>query len=123
MVNKKNLGMGLDLLLTTADGKKTLLSDAISTNKILLGLAVDKDEKGEVFEAYYLYRRVIDCLEEPKHSDSPELCLLASQALNNAAIILFENENHEIARQYLLRAIKLDPANQTALENLKAIAG
>ena len=123
MAGKRNLGMGLDLLLTVGEGKKaqshetSVLRSAIAS----MAQAIDEDEKGNIFEAYHFYRRVIDYLKESGLSNPPELCGLVSQALNNAAVILCENGKLESAQDYLTQALKLYPDNQVARENLQAL--
>jgi tetratricopeptide (TPR) repeat protein len=123
MAGKRNLGMGLDLLLKANEGnkaeshKESVRSSAIAS----MAQAIEEDEKGNIFEAYHFYRRVIECLKEPGLINSPELCGLVSQALNNAAVILCENGKSESARTYLIQAIKLHPDNEIARENLQAL--
>ncbi len=120
MAGKKNLGMGLDLLLTSID-EKSLSNDFIKKQTDLLTMALDKDDSGDFLEAYHLYRLLIENLNEPQYASTTELALLISQALNNAAVILFEHGQPSRACEYLHQAIKLDPQNQTARDNLNAI--
>ncbi len=139
MAGKRNLGMGLDLLLTAVatpiasvrmhqeypqgEGNKAGSREAsVRSNAIAsMAQAIEEEEKGNIFEAYHFYRRVIDYLKEPGLTNPPELCRLVSQALNNAAVILCENGNSESAQAYLIQALKLHPDNQVARENLQAL--
>ena len=155
MAGKRNLGMGLDLLLTAVATRKVSASEHqrhIENDRREYGLhsgveypqgegnkagfceasvrssaiasmaqAIDEDDKGNIFEAYHFYRRVIECLEHPGLANSPELCALGSQALNNAAVILCENGKSESAQAYLNQALNLHPDNQVARENLQAL--
>ncbi|WP_054695982.1 hypothetical protein [Syntrophomonas palmitatica] len=58
MAAKKNLGMGLDLLLSAAETKKQL--ESIEEAQRLFAMAIDFDEEGNCLEAYYYYRKMID---------------------------------------------------------------
>lgn len=123
MAGKRNLGMGLDLLLTAGEGNKAQSREAAVCSRANASMvqAIDEDEKGNVFEAYHFYRQVIDNLSQPGFTNPPELCALVSQALNNAAVILCENGKSESAQAYLTQAVKLHPDNLVARENLQAL--
>jgi len=123
MAGKKNLGMGLDVLLTAVEKPPRSNDNLLSKYDTLLATAVEKDDRGEFLEAYHLYCLVIDMLEENVLTRHPELASLVSQALNNAAVILFEHNFAKQAREYLEKALKMDPNNQTARENLSLISG
>jgi len=120
--NQKNLGMGLDLLLTSGTTKETPSPDQTNPNGIreLLDQALRRDEEGNLLEAYYHYRRLVD-LEEYEGPADAERSSIISQAFNNAAIILYEHGNYEQAINYLRRSIDLDPDNQVAQSNLEQI--
>lgn len=123
MTTRKCLGMGLDVLLSSADRRANRLNDRldIALVRLTFNKALDEDEKGNMFEAYYLYRRVIDKMEEFPLSTVPELCRMVSQALNNAAIILFESGDVAKAHDLLVKAVNICPDNHTASENLKSL--
>ncbi|PKM75811.1 MAG: hypothetical protein CVU90_15730 [Firmicutes bacterium HGW-Firmicutes-15] len=139
MAGKRNLGMGLDLLLTAAatsiesnsehqaypqgDGNKVQSREEAVRNSVIASMAqaIDEDERGNIFEAYHLYRLVIDQLKQSRLGNQPELCAIISQALNNAAVILCEYGKSESAAAYLSQAVKLQPSNQVAKENLQAL--
>jgi tetratricopeptide (TPR) repeat protein len=123
MAGKRNLGMGLDILLTAGEVDKAESREAMlhSTAISYMAQAIDEDEKDNIFEAYYFYRRVIDCLEQCGVVKPAELLSLASQALNNSAVILCENGKMESAQICLERAVELYPHNQVARENLQSL--
>jgi cellulose biosynthesis protein BcsQ len=85
-------------------------------------LVVEEDEKGNIFEAYYLYRQVIESMEESLSADIPELYSVVSQSFNNAAIILYDAGKTELARNFLHKAIEICPDNITAQENCQLIS-
>lgn len=120
---KKNLGLGLDLLLSAA-GSQHLNSreeEKLKLAKALFTDAMIEDGKGRSFEAYYLYRRVVDILESQLGPNIPGTAQLVSRACNNLAIILYENGDCQGALAYLQKALAIHPENQTARENLEAI--
>jgi len=123
MAVKRNLGMGLDLLLTAGEGNTSPARDSLNIKSAasLMARAIEEDEKGNIFEAYHLYRRVIDCQENPVLRGLPSMSALAAQALNNVAVILCENGKPESAQVFLTQALHLQPDNQVALENLQLI--
>lgn len=124
MANKKNLGMGLDLLLTAVD-ERTIKSKnkmVLTRARTLFARAITEDEKGNLFEAYHLYRQVMECLEQPLSIDLSELHLLVSQSLNNIAIILYDSGRTDLAGTFLSKALELCPDNQTARENYQIIS-
>lgn len=118
---KKNLGIGLDVLLTATSGQqKTSLKSILTRVQTLFGQALEHDEIGDSYEAYYLYRQVIDLLNTGEQ-DTPEVSELISRTYNNLAIILFESGQTEKAVSYLQLAIDIYPPNRTAIENMKLI--
>ncbi|MEN6489566.1 MAG: hypothetical protein ABFD66_11935 [Smithella sp.] len=123
MGNKKSLGKGLDLLLK-ANSNQVRTTEEIDLTRLqlLFEQAVAEDEKGQIFEAYYLFRRVIDSLEACLGLKIPGSAKLYSEACNNVAIILYESGNVLGAVNYLEQALKIWPDNGTARENLSAIS-
>ncbi|MGI5920898.1 MAG: hypothetical protein ACOX6I_04105 [Syntrophomonadaceae bacterium] len=123
MAAKKNLGMGLDLLLTAVDEEKTGWHNQSIMDRAQTWYrkAVSEDEKGNVFEAYHLYRQVIDLLENPPSVRLPEFESVVSQSFNNAAIILYDAGWLDMACTFLRRAMEVYSENQTARENYLAI--
>lgn len=127
MATRKNLGMGLDVLLAPT-GNQASRSFGIELREVLdkaratYERALGEDEKGHIFEAYHLYRQVVDTTEHLLPSPSPEISRLVSQALNNAAIILYENYSTAAARHLLTKAIEVCPDNNTARDNLTLLA-
>lgn len=119
MAAKKNLGIGLDILLTATQGQHDATSDQSVLNQaqLLFTRALEQDEKGDTYEAYHLYRQVIDLLD----TGVPEISELVSRACNNLAVILFESSKTEKAINYLQQAIDIYPRNRTALENMMLI--
>ena len=117
---KKNLGLGLDVLLTASEAHHNMSGEdkLLERARSLLEKAIDQDELGTSFEAYYYYRQVIDLLEEAVEPNITEIPLLLSQALNNTAIILFENGQQESALSFLERALVICPENNMARENI-----
>jgi len=115
--------MGLDLLLTAGEGTASPAHDSSDINSVasLMAKAIEEDEQGNIFEAYHLYRRVIDCQEKSAWRGLPVVSALAAQALNNAAVILCEHGKPESAHTFLTQALLLQPDNQVALENLQLI--
>ena len=120
MTTRRRLGMGLDLLLTAASsqvkgegGEKSWAYLEEYYEK-----ALQEEEKGNSFEAYYFYRRIIDAFEEGRDKNAPEVRQLVSQALNNAAVLFFENGQAELAAVFLQRAVEICPQNAVAKENL-----
>ncbi len=116
----KNLGMGLDLLLTAAPTKEAVSQNASHSDlaQVLLDRALKQDEAGSFLEAYYLYRRIIDMGKNEAGWQEQISSSLLSQALNNAAIILYEHGNTEDACIFLQRAAEIDPDNRIARSNL-----
>ncbi|MEN6327834.1 MAG: tetratricopeptide repeat protein [Syntrophomonas sp.] len=123
MENKKSLGKGLDLLLK-ATSNQVKKSEDIDLNRIqlLFEQAITEDEKGQLFEAYYLFRKVIDSLESCLDLKLPGSAKLYSEACNNLAIILYESGDDQGAVKYLEQALKIWPDNSTARENLSALS-
>ncbi|MDD2621196.1 MAG: tetratricopeptide repeat protein [Syntrophomonadaceae bacterium] len=123
MANKKNLGTGLDLLLSANGSSKLNKHEDAGINlaRQLFEQAINEDEKGQLFEAYYLFRRVIDILESCLALNIPGSAPLYSQACNNLAIILHEGGEPATAIRYLEMALKICPDNSIAQENLAAI--
>jgi len=123
MAVKRNLGMGLDLLLTAGEGNTSLDRDSSNINGAasLMAKAIEEDEQGNIFEAYHLYRQVIDCQAKPALRALPAMSALAAQALNNVAVILCENGKPESAQTFLTQALHPQPDHQVALENLQLI--
>lgn len=122
MAVKKNLGIGLDVLLTSMQGQQEPGAGRSVLNRAQLyfGKALEQDERGNSFEAYYLYRQVIDLFNTGEH-DITELSQIISRSCNNIAVILFESDQTENAISFLQRAIDIYPQNRTALENMKAV--
>jgi tetratricopeptide (TPR) repeat protein len=122
MAVKKNLGIGLDVILTATQGQydtkpeESILAQA----EALFGRALEQDEMGDSFEAYYYYRQIVDLLDTP-NSNVPELSELLSRSLNNIAVILADNSRIEGALSFLQQALEVYPQNQTAIENMKLI--
>lgn len=112
--------MGLDLLLGAVDSRDKIDQEMTAKDRIrtILDLAIDEDEKENTFEAYHLYRRVMEVYEKSTFPDSLEIKSWVSQAFNNAAIILFEANRIEKAKEFFEKAIEIYPENQTARENL-----
>jgi tetratricopeptide (TPR) repeat protein len=123
MTARKNLGMGLDLLLNASNNRnfpntgKTDLAKATS----IFEKAVQEEEKANLFEAYYQYRKLIDYLEGNPCIDNNDLSRLISEAMNNLAILLYENGQADAACSYLKQAADICPENQVAMENLEII--
>ncbi len=119
MAVNKNLGIGLDVLLTATQGQyDTKPEESILTQaQALFGRALEQDEMGDSFAAYYFYRQVIDLLDT-KDPDTPELI---SRSCNNIAVILFENDQTEKAMGFFQQAIEIYPQNRTAVENMKLL--
>ena len=122
MTTRKNLGMGLDALLTSVDGRSTQKrqTSTLEQARNWFDQALREEDGGNVFEAYHLYRRVIEVLEGNGKHDMPSRKLV-SRALNNAAVILAEHEMTETARHFLKRALEVNPENTTARDNLELI--
>ncbi|NLX02959.1 MAG: tetratricopeptide repeat protein [Syntrophomonadaceae bacterium] len=122
MAVKKNLGIGLDVLLTATQGQyeKKSEENILAQAEALFGRALEEDKMGDSFEAYYLYRQVVDLLDTPE-SSLPELSELVSRSLNNIAVILADNSRIEEALSFLQQALEVYPQNQTAVENMKLI--
>lgn len=121
MATKKNLGTGLDLLLSANAPNRLGNPEGIEINRAqsLFEQAITQEEEGQMFEAYYLYRRVIDSLEAAQSLSGA--AKLYSQACNNLAIILHEGGEIQSAITYLEKALKSYPDNNIARENLLAI--
>jgi tetratricopeptide (TPR) repeat protein len=122
MAVKKNLGIGLDVLLTATQGQyETKPEESILAQaETLFGRALEQDERGNSFEAYYFYRQVVDLLDAPG-SNVLEVSELLSRSLNNIAVILADNSCTEGALSFLQQALEVYPQNQTAIENMKLI--
>ncbi|HWP98276.1 MAG TPA: tetratricopeptide repeat protein [Syntrophomonadaceae bacterium] len=114
----KGLGMGLDLLLKASEGGGRQNPDPVRQNfeqaREWFNQALGKDEDGNYLEAYYFYRRVADL----SPSNDVEERRLLSQALNNIAIILYENGQNKAALAQLEKALAVDSDNQVARDNL-----
>ena len=123
MAAKRNLGIGLDVLLTATQGQyDTKPEESILTQaQALFGRALEQDEMGDSFEAYYLYRQVIDLLDTPE-SNVEKLSELLSRSLNNIAVILADNSRIEGALGFLQQALEVYPKNQTVIENMKLLS-
>ena len=122
MAVKKNLGIGLDVLLTATQGQyeKKSEENILAQAEALFGRALEEDKMGDSFETYYLFRQVVDLLDTPE-SSLPELSELVSRSLNNIAVILADNSRIEGALSFLRQALEVYPQNQTAVENMKLI--
>lgn len=122
MAGKRNLGIGLDVLLTASQGQfDTKSEDSILVQaEVLFGRALEEDKMGDSFEAYYLYRQVVDLLDTSE-SNISELSELVSRSLNNIAVILADNSRTERALSFLQQALEVYPQNKTAVENMKLI--
>ncbi len=122
MAVKKNLGIGLDVLLTATQGHYEAKSSesVLAQAEALFGKALEQDEIGDSFEAYYYYRQIVDLLDAPE-SNVPEISELLSRSLNNIAVILADNSRIEGALSFLQQALEVYPQNQTAIENMKLI--
>lgn len=124
MTYKKSLGMGLDLLLTAADHTREQETTGLKQARDLFARAIEEDARENFLEAYYWYRRVIDCGEHClKNLNTSHFGHLVSQSFNNAAVIACEYNDVEQARSYLNRALEVKPDNVTAQENLRLIIG
>lgn len=121
MSRMKNLGMGLDLLLSSTEPRQEGEEQAIRDAESLFKKALNEDENGQQFEAYYYYRQVIDCLEPFLSLKQEAAKDLLSQACNNTAVILFENGAIKEAQAYLEKGLQANPRNQVARENLQAM--
>lgn len=122
MAGKRNLGIGLDVLLTATQGQYDIKPEEsiLAQAEALFGRALEEEEMGDNFEAYYFYRQVIDLLDTPE-SNVPELSELRSRSLNNIAVILADSSQIEGALSFLQQALEVYPQNQTAIENMKLI--
>jgi len=121
MVKKtKKLGMGLDLLLAAGEMKAAggRDRDALQQARETMELALREDDAGNVFEAYYLYRKVMDQTANISLEGQDELMVMLSKACNNAAIILYEQGRVLEARAFLHKSLTINPQNVTAKENL-----
>ena len=121
MSRMKNLGMGLDLLLSSTEPRQEREEQALRDAESLFKKALNEDENGQQFEAYYYYRQVIDCLEPFLSLQQEAAKDLLSQACNNTAVILFENGAIKEAQAYLEKGLEANPRNQVARENLQAM--
>ncbi|ABI68760.1 hypothetical protein [Syntrophomonas wolfei] len=121
MSRMKNLGMGLELLLSSSEPRQEGEEQAIRDAESLFKKALNEDENGQQFEAYYYYRQVIDCLEPFLSLKQEAAKDLLSQACNNTAVILFENGAIKEAQAYLEKGLEANPRNQVARENLQAM--
>lgn len=122
MAIKRNLGIGLDVLLTANEAQPGFPpgQNILSQARLLYGQALEQDESGNTYEAYHLYRQVMD-LVGSKALDSTELSRLVSRTCNNLAVLLFESGHTAEAAGYLRQAIAVYPQNRTAIENMKLI--
>ncbi len=120
MAKNKKLGMGLDLLLTATEANEIAPRAELSPGwaREIIDQALQLDAEGSFLEAYYLYRTIIDNEQEVVLLQKQDESLLLSQALNNAAIILYEHGNRQQAYTYLEKAVILDPDNNIARSNL-----
>ncbi len=123
MTAKKKLGIGLDVLLTASRGQYDikLEGNILTQAKELFGRALEQDEMGNSFEAYYLYRQVIDLPDISDSNVPEELSELLSRSLNNIAVILADNSRKEGALIYFQQAIDIYPKNRTAIENKRLL--
>lgn len=123
MAGKKKLGMGLDLLLSSVQSSVNQPGGIVDWNRIqsVFDQARREDEAGNVFEAYYLYRLASDLVREKGPAITPEAKSLASQSLNNAAVILYEHGYTAQARCLLEKAVQVCPDNLTARDNLNSL--
>lgn len=124
MAVNKHLGRGLDLLLSSSGRVSCTEDKEIIDSSYVEGIfleATQADDNGNTYEAYHLYRTVSDYIRERSDWADSGLCQLASQALNNAAIILFENGQVAEAGDFLRQACKICPENEVARDNLKLI--
>lgn len=124
MAANKHLGKGLDLLLSASAQpirEKTANIDARKVEKSF-SAALQAEEEGNLYEAYYLYRRIVDSIPASALSRDEAVCMIVSQALNNAAIILYEAARLQEAKGLLLQACEICPANDVARENLELIS-
>lgn len=122
MAVKKNLGIGLDVLLTATQGQYETKPEenVLAQAEVLFGKALEQDKMGDSFEAYYYYRQIVDLLDTPE-SNVPEILELLSRSLNNIAVILADNSRTEEALSFLQQALDVYPQNQTAIENMKLL--
>jgi|GEM_PF-991611 len=121
MAANKHLGKGLDLLLSASSVKTVNETreklDVVHIEK-QFSKALAADDGDQSYEAYYLYRTLIEYVETRLPLDDKAISLITSQALNNAAIILHEAGHHREARDFLKRACDICPDNGVARENL-----
>ncbi|MGE5391334.1 MAG: hypothetical protein ACM3PE_09760 [Deltaproteobacteria bacterium] len=124
MAANKHLGKGLDLLLSATAQPLLKRDEEIDILRVerIYSEALKADEEGNLYEAYYQYRNLIDYLETRLALHNKAVCLLASQAFNNAAIILYEAGRGQEATVYLRRACDICPDNEVARENLELIS-
>ncbi len=121
--SRKGLGMGLDLLLKASSQEppnKREQGDLLFARG-LYKQALEQEDQDNDLEAYYYYRRIIDLWPHGKTGSEAEKAKLMSEALNNAATILFEHGKIAPAIEFLEKALKVDAANETARENLNII--
>lgn len=123
MAKNKNLGMGLDLLLTSGEARETSARQMENINQVreIMNMALQQDEEGKYLEAYYLYRKVIDLLPDTSLDARGDGSQILSQALNNAAIILYEHDEVEKSCLYLERSLTVQPDNLVAQSNLEQL--
>lgn len=121
MSKRKGLGMGLDLLLGASESSQIEEEKSLRNAESLFTKALDADENRQKFEAYYYYRRLIDCLEPSSSLRQEASKELLSRAYNNAAVILSADEAIRGARDFLKKALQANPRNQVARENLQTI--
>jgi len=120
MAANKHLGKGLDLLLSAGGKAVNEVREKLDTAYLdkLFARALAADDGGQTYEAYHLYRTLIDYIAARPSVDDPAVSLVASQALNNAAIILHEAGHKREAQEYLRQACDICPDNEVARENL-----
>lgn len=121
MAANKHLGKGLDLLLSAGSGKPVKENRGQLDNahvEKLFSRALAADDEGGSHEAYYLYRTLVDYIEARQPLEEKAVSLRMSQALNNAAIILYEAGRRPEAVELLRRACDICPDNAVARENL-----
>jgi tetratricopeptide (TPR) repeat protein len=119
MVYKKSLGMGLDILLAAADPNREKDTRGLQQVKAMFARAAEEDAGENYLEAYYWYRRVLEYSQN--YVDDAEIRHIFSQSLNNIAVIVCEYGDINKAREYLHRALEIQPDNETARENLSLL--
>ena len=121
MAKNRKLGMGLDLLLTGGEVSGRAEDVDIIRVREIMNQALKQDEDGHFLEAYFLYRKIIELLPDKSGAVRKDDAQIFSQALNNAAIILFEHGEVEKSCLYLERSLSVQTDNQVAASNLEQI--